>query len=159
MRKANILKNFITVLFCILGSLGMAADALAAAQFFGTATTGTVGLATSGAARTDVYTITCAAGTASLSVMVRDLAPVKAPLVSIQVTKGTATSALSADTVDADAKFSPLVKLAKGSGVYTMKVNKSTSSVKGAEVYLARFNCRNAKGAPTPTKRMATQNQ
>lgn len=120
---------------------------------------GTVGLATSGAAKTDVYTVTCATGTSDLAVSVIDLPAVKAPLVSIQVTKGVPSTGLSTDAKDGDANYSPLVKLAKGAGVYTMKVNKSASSVIGAEAYKAQFSCRNAKGVMTGTKWLIKQNQ
>ncbi|NOU20661.1 MAG: hypothetical protein HOO93_02540 [Methyloglobulus sp.] len=120
---------------------------------------GTVGLATSGAAKTDVYTVTCATGTSDLAVSVIDLPAVKAPLVSIQVTKGVPSTGLSTDTVDGDTKYSALVKLAKGAGIYTMKINKSASSVIGAEAYKAQFSCRNAKGVMTGTKWLIKQNQ
>jgi hypothetical protein len=120
---------------------------------------GAVGLATSGVARTDVYAVTCAAGTQNLSVSVMDLPPIKAALVSIQATKGTASSALSTDTVDGNAYHSPLVRLAGGAGVYMVKVNKATSAVIGVETYKAQFSCQNAKGIPTGTKSLIKQNQ
>lgn len=120
---------------------------------------GTVGSATSGAAKTDVYAVTCGTGTAYLNVSVIDLAPVKAPKVSIQATKGTASSPLSTDSVDGDAKYSPVVKLAKGAGIYTMKINKSVSTVKGAESYTAEFYCRDASGGQKSTTWKITQNQ
>lgn len=144
---------------------------------------GYLGLTTSGAAKTDVYQVTCANGTtlatksASLTVAVRDLAPVLAPLISIQVIKGTFASALSADNVDGDANYSaPSVKLSAGPGIYTMTVNKSAVQaacndsdddegssqqcyVAGAEAYVALFACRNAAGIKTGTSAVITQNQ
>ena len=94
---------------------------------------GTVGLATSGAARTDVYVVSCPAPGVRLALHVKDLAPVKAPLVSTQATKGAASSALSTDAVDGNAVYSPLVTLSAGAGSYTLKVNKSASTVVGVE--------------------------
>lgn len=120
---------------------------------------GTVGSATSGAAKTDVYSVTCGTGSAYLTVSVIDLAPVKPPLVSVQATKSTAASTLSTDTVDGDAKYSPVVKLAKGAGIYTMKVNKSASTTIGAESYTAEFYCRDSAGAQTSTVWKLMQNQ
>jgi len=112
---------------------------------------GTVGLSTSGQARTDVYAVTCGAGTSYLAVSVSDLNPVKAPIVSIQTTFGAATSALSQDSKDGDNIFSPEVKLAKGQGVYGMRVNKSASTTVGAEAYTAKYACKTAAGAMTST--------
>lgn len=123
------------------------------------AVNGSVGLVTSGIAKSDVYAVTCAAGTARLYVHVLDLAPVKAPLVSIQATKGAVSTALSTDARDGDAVFSPLVGLAGGAGVYTVKVNKSASAVVGAETYQARLYCRNAANTPTGISWRLTQNQ
>lgn len=121
---------------------------------------GAVGIATSGVARTDVYTLACPTGTAKLYIRVKDLAPVKAPLVSIQATKGTSSSALSTDAVDGDANYSPALTLSAGSGVYTFKVNKSASSVVGIETYTAEIHCQDSAGnhlaQPDPTM---TQNQ
>lgn len=112
---------------------------------------GAVGITTTGVRRTDVYAVTCGAGTSNLSVAVKDLAPVKAPTVSIQAVKSAAASTLSTDSKDGDAIFSPTVKLAKGAGVYNMQINKSASSVIGAELYTAKFVCLSAAGAKTAT--------
>jgi hypothetical protein len=125
---------------------------------------GTVGLAGSGLAKTDVYAVTCGAGTAALWVSANDLAPVKLPLVSIQAKKGTGASAMSADTgVDGNAIYSPWVKVAGAAGAFTVNVNKSayTGTVaanKGAESYSARFSCRKADGTPVATTPLIKQN-
>lgn len=121
--------------------------------------TSTVGLSTSGVARTDVWSVSCATGSSYLAVSVSDLAPVKAPIISIQATKNIATSALSQDKKDGDGIFSPEVKLAGGSGIYDMRVNKSASTVKGAETYTAKFACRNSAGVQTGTTWTLKQNQ
>ena len=112
-----------------------------------------IGLANSGAARTDVWTVTCPGDSTSLSVAIKDLAPVKTPIISIQATKSGKSSPLSSDRgKDGDALYSPLVTLAKGAGVYTVKVNKplytgSVAANKGAELYNALFYCQNKAGS------------
>ncbi len=125
---------------------------------------GAVGLAGSGAAKTDVYSVTCGAGTASLTVAVLDMAPIKAPLISIQATKLAAASALSTDGKDGETLYSPLATFIKGAGVYSVKINKSAyvgtvAANKGAETYTALFSCRNAVGTQTVTTPVLTQNQ
>ncbi len=126
---------------------------------------GAVGLAGSGLAKTDVYTLACPTSTAKLYIRVKDLAPVKAPSVSIQATKGTSSSALSTDAVDGDANYSPALTLSAGSGTYTFKVNKSaytgtSATHKGAETYVAEIHCQDSAGnhlaQPDP---VMTQNQ
>jgi hypothetical protein len=94
-----------------------------------TSVTGSLGKAKSGEASTDVYAVTCATKTTALAVSVKDLAPVLAPMISIQATQGTASSALSTDSVDGDANYSPATSLAKGAGVYLVKVNKSAAQI------------------------------
>jgi hypothetical protein len=91
--------------------------------------TGSLGKTGSGEASTDVYAVTCAPKTTALAVSVKDLAPVKAPMISIQATQGTSSSALSTDSVDGDANYSPTASLAKGAGVYLVKVNKSAAQI------------------------------
>ena len=124
---------------------------------------GAVGIATSGAARTDVYAVTCSndgsGAPAKLAAQVKDLAPVKAPLVSTQISKGTASSALSTDRVDGDNIYSSLVSLTGGAGVYTLKVNKSASTVVGIETYVVQFHCQTAGGVHAGTTWRLTQNQ
>jgi hypothetical protein len=151
----------------------------------GTTVDGTLGSEYSDAARTDVYKVACADGSASLSVSVKDLAPVKAPLISIQASKGDYSSALSTDTVDGDSNYSRLESLAQGAGSYTVKVNKSalksacgseededegdddsyhskakcTTPVVGSEAYTAQFSCQNSAGVKTGIRYRIRQNQ
>ncbi len=121
---------------------------------------GSVGARASGAARTDVYEVSCGTGTSSLRVSVRDNAPVRTPIVSIQATKEAASSALSQDRIDGDRIFSRPVTLAGGSGIYNMRVNKSATAEIGAETYTARFACINAAGVQTNTSNaVIKQNQ
>ena len=120
---------------------------------------GSVGEVSTGNPKTDVYAITCGKGTAYLSMSVKDLSPVIAPAVSIQAIKSRKSSALVSDPVDGDDNYSPSTKLAKGAGVYMMKVNKTESLEAGAEAYVAKVNCRSKKGAKIRTKMRVTQNQ
>jgi hypothetical protein len=121
--------------------------------------TGAVGKATSGKPRTDTYKVVCAKGTKYLSVSVKDLLPVNPSKVSIQGSKGSSSSPLSTDRTDGDDSYSRSVKLAKGKGVYLVKVNKSKSSTPGAETYDAQVDCKGAGGVQTGTKVVIRQNQ
>lgn len=119
----------------------------------------TVGLATSGAARSDVYAVTCGAGSAFLDVSIKDNAPAKTSLVTIQSVRNALVSPLSIDTVDGDALYSPTARLIGGAGVYWMIINKSLSSVVGLESYTAKLSCRNSVGTQTATSLVIKQNQ
>ena len=90
-----------------------------------------------------------------MTASVIDLAPVKAPIISIQLTKSTAASPLSKDTVDRNAAYSAPTTLARGAGVYSMKINKSASTVKTAESYTAKYSCVGS----TSSKIVLKQNQ
>jgi hypothetical protein len=127
--------------------------------------TTTVGLTNSGLAKTDIYEVICAPGGLSLESSVKDLAPVKLPVVSTQVTKGTLLSPLGNDTVDGDAIYSKATKLLGGPGaIYSVKINKSayTGTVathKGPESYTGQLACRNTTGALTGLAWRIIQNQ
>jgi hypothetical protein len=127
--------------------------------------TTTVGLTNSGLAKTDIYEVICAPGGVSLESSVKDLAPVKLPVVSTQVTKGTLLSPLGNDTVDGDAAYSKAVKLAGGAGaIYSVKINKSAytgtiATHKGPETYTGQLACKNAAGALTGLAWRTIQNQ
>ncbi|MEQ1484446.1 hypothetical protein [Methyloglobulus sp.] len=153
----------------------MTASILIATGYVGVASAhsqaGAVGLAGSGLAKTDVYVVSCFDGgdfpgvvPTRLHIEVLDKAPVKLPLVSIQATKGTASSTLSTDAVDGNTAYSPVATLAGGAGDYTLKVNKSayTGTVathKGPETYVARFHCEDNAGNHAGTEWIMTQNQ
>ena len=146
----------------------MSATLLVAAGYAGLATahtqSGTLGSAASAAAATDVYAVTCSndgsGPPAKLFLQVQDLPP-KLPtvLVGIQATKGVVASTQSIDTVDGDGVYSKGVTLSGGAGVYSLKVNKFASTVKGAETYVAQFHCQTAAGVHTGTTWVMTQNQ
>ncbi len=120
-----------------------------------------------GAAATDVYYVTCLneglsgepAVAHHLTVSVKDLAPKLAPTISIQVTKNNKTSTLSEDTIDGDVIYSPTLSLAAGAGTYLLIINKSLSTIKGIENYIAQFHCESAiKGQHTATSIQMIQN-
>ena len=141
----------------------MAASLLIAAGYAGFASAHTQSGSLIASPATDVYAVTCSndgsGAPAKLWLHVKDLAPVLAPLVSTQATKGTQSSTLSTDPVDGDANYSPGVYLtpAVGAGVYTLKVNKSAGA--GTETYTAEFHCQTAAGVHTGTTWVMTQNQ
>lgn len=106
--------------------------------------TGAIGEATSSAAATDVWSVSCPTNAAQLTVSVRDTAPKNPALVSIQIKKGDAASTVSIDTSEAGVAYSKEVSLAAGEGVYEVLVNKSESTKKGIENYSAKIACTTA---------------
>jgi hypothetical protein len=92
------------------------------------------------------YQVTCsddgAGAPASLAVAVRDVSPVAAPLVSVQIVKG-AAARNATDAVDGDAGFSPTVFVDAGAGVYDVFVDKSAA---GDEGFVLFFQCTTGAG-------------
>jgi hypothetical protein len=127
---------------------------------------GTLGKTTTGAAATDVYYVSCLNEDLSgepavahhLTVSVKDLAPILASTISIQVTKNNKTSTLSEDTIDGDAKYSPTLSLAAGAGTYLLIINKSLSTIKGIEKYFIQLHCESAINGHTATFSQMIQN-
>ncbi len=104
----------------------------------------------------------------SATVQVRDLAPVAAPIVSVQLRKGTAATN-STDAVDGDAGASPLVFVNGGAGRYDIYVDKTAA---GEEAYEVVAQCwtgtagtgvatgtalSSATGAPVPVSSLPGQ--
>ena len=124
---------------------------------------GTIGLAGSGVAKTDVFAVTCETGTQFLTVGVLDKAvPKRSTNLSIQIIKpGSSASSQATDYTD-DAKYSVLVKLNGAAGLYTVLVDKQSyvgteSANKGAENYIALFSCRSAANRQLGTYVISTQ--
>ena len=124
---------------------------------------GTIGLAGSGVAKTDVFAVTCETGTKFLTVGVLDKAvPKRSTNLSIQILRtGSSASSQATDYTD-DAKYSALVKLNAAAGLYTVLVNKPSyvgaeSANKGAENYIALFSCRSAADRQLETSVITTQ--
>jgi hypothetical protein len=94
----------------------------------------------------NLYQVTCsddgAGPPASLVVAVQDTAPAAAPLVSVQIQKGSAARNAT-DAVDADTGFSPQVFVDGGAGVYDVFVDKSDA---GAEGFVLSFQCTTGAG-------------
>jgi hypothetical protein len=104
------------------------------------------------ASAANYYQVTCsddgAGAPASLAVAVRDVAPAAAPLVSVQIQKGSAARNAT-DAVDGDPGFSPTVFVDGGAGVYDVFVDKSDA---GAEDFVLAFQCTTgAGGTGSPT--------
>ncbi len=160
MKNLNLVGSvFVIIVFGYIGS------ALAHLQ------SGTVGSATSGKAATDVIVISCLKGPEKpgapivtptrLAFHIKDLAPVKAPIVSTQASKGGRSSPVYSDPVDGDANYGPknFTSFFAGAGDYALRVNKSASTVKGAEAYVAEFHCWDNAGKHSTIKWKVTQNQ
>jgi hypothetical protein len=114
------------------------------------------------ASATDFYQVNCSddgSGTpGSLVLEVLDAAPVAAPLVSVQIRKGSLLTNTT-DAVDGDSSWSPLVFLNGGGGVYDVLVDKSGA---GAESYSLDYHCvtgANGGGVHTGTSIQVRQNQ
>lgn len=106
------------------------------------------------AASANLYQVTCSddgnGAPASLVAQVQDLAPVAAPLVSVQLQKGALATNVT-DPNDADGAPSPLASLNGGAGVYDVFVDKTAE---GAESYSLFAQCMTGTGGtglPTGT--------
>ena len=86
----------------------------------------------------------------SATVQIRDLSPVAAPLVSVQLRKGTAATN-STDAVDGDGSASPLVFVNGGSGRYDVYVDKTEAGGEAFEVLAQCWTGAGGTGAPTGT--------
>ncbi|MCB9725936.1 MAG: hypothetical protein H6748_17945 [Spirochaetaceae bacterium] len=87
---------------------------------------------------------------ASLAVSVRDLAPVAAPTVSVQIRKGDAATSAS-DAVDGDASASPVVWLDGGPGLYDVYVDKTDAGEEGYEIAVQCWTGSGGTGTATGT--------
>ena len=144
--------------------------------------------ATTGAAATDTYQVTCSddgsGAPNQLFAQVMDLVPVKATLVSMQIlhpSDGRSTG-LSEDSIDGDkvtckgsgktlvctGGFSPGLTLVGGKSeiaqLYFINVNKqytasTLAAQKGPEIYDLQLHCQTATGVHTGTDWIQTQNQ
>ncbi len=92
----------------------------------------------------------------SATVQIRDLAPVAAPIVSVQLRRGTAATN-SSDDVDGDAGASPLVFVNGGAGRYDVFVDKTASGEEAFEVSAQCWTGTGGSGVPTGTSLFAAQ--
>lgn len=92
----------------------------------------------------------------SATIQIRDLAPVAAPIVSVQLRRGAAATN-SSDEVDGDAGASPLVFVNGGSGRYDVFVDKTASGEEAFEVTAQCWTGAGGSGVPTGTALFAAQ--
>ncbi len=149
MNKSILGKNFVTV--SLLGVLVYTASASAHNI------NGALGKA---AGATDYYQVECfddGTGPADrLLVEIKDLAPVAAPLISVQVTKG-AIAKNTTDIVDGNATYSPTLTVNGGNGSYYLIVDKTAAK---AETYNLQVHCETSDDQHTGTSEPALlQNQ
>jgi hypothetical protein len=78
---------------------------------------------------TDYYQISCDSGTAYLEFAITDEAPVAAPIISAQVSKGYNILSTSDNVEDGSAGQSPELIASWGAGSYYVMVNKSKAGV------------------------------
>lgn len=107
------------------------------------------------ASATDVWEIECSGGTQYLAVQIKDGPPNKAPKVSVQLVKDR-LAVNTTDPRDADADYSPEVRLYGGDGTYTALIDKSGAQ---PENYFLEYHCEGAGGAHTGTSAVQYQNQ
>jgi len=103
------------------------------------------------AGATDYYQVECfddGTGPADhLVVKIKDLVPVAAPLVSVQVTKGKIAKNTT-DAADGNATFSPTLNIKGGNGLYYLTVDKTAAN---AETYNLQIHCETSGGLHTGT--------
>jgi hypothetical protein len=92
----------------------------------------------------------------SATVQIRDLGPASAPIVSVQLRRGTAATN-SSDDVDGGAGASPLVFVNGGAGRYDLFVNKTASGEESFEVSAQCWTGAAGSGVPTGTALFAAQ--
>ena len=130
MNKMTLKNTFLSV--SLLGVLGYAGSPAAHDI------NGTLGKA---AGATDYYQVECfddGTGPADhLVVEIKDLAPVAAPLISVQVTKGI-IARNTTDAVDGNATYSPTLTVKGGNGAYFLTVDKTAAK---AEAYNIQIHC------------------
>lgn len=87
---------------------------------------------------------------ASAAIRIRDLAPVNAPVVSVQIRKGFAARS-SSDPTDADLDGSPLVVIDGGAGRYDVYVDKNAAGDESFEVEAQCWTGIGGSGSPAGT--------
>lgn len=107
----------------------------------------------------DFYRVTCSTNangaTDNLKVMLSDLAPEAAPMISVQVIKAIFAKNTT-DAVDGNTAYSPAAIVKGGDGIYDVRVNKTAA---GAELYALKYTCLNSGGKNTGTAIVKVQNQ
>lgn len=112
------------------------------------------------AGATDYYQVECfddgTGPTDHLIVEIKDLAPVAAPMVSVQVTKGKIAKNTT-DAVDGNATYSPIINIKAGNGIYYLTVDKTAAN---AETYNLQVHCETSGDQHTGTNEpVLLQNQ
>lgn len=111
------------------------------------------------AAKADIYKVTCPKPAVAVRASISGLTAENAR-VSIQVSKGGVDTPVIVDVTPGDGIVSgrPAI-LAKGSGVYKVKVNKELSTVPGIVQYDATISCLAKNGAKVRGKIVIKKNQ
>ena len=102
---------------------------------------GSLGSATAAAAKADVYKVTCPKPAVAISASISGLTAEIPAKLSIQLSKGKAVSRILTDNANGDGIASKSARLAKGSGVYRVKINKAKAGVPGIVQYDATISC------------------
>jgi hypothetical protein len=102
---------------------------------------GSLGSATAATAKADVYKVTCPKPAVAISANISGLTAEIPAKLSIQLSKGKAVSRAITDKANGDGIASKSARLAKGSGVYKVKINKTKAGVPGIVQYDATISC------------------
>ncbi len=92
----------------------------------------------------------------SLTIQVRDLAPISSPVVSLQARRGSSAKSTT-DAGDGDAAASPSVAVNGGTGRYDVFVDKNAEGVEDFEVTAQCWTGTGGTGVPTGTSLFAPQ--
>jgi hypothetical protein len=103
-------------------------------------TTGSVGTVTSGALSKDIWQVTCPANVVKVEAVITDLPPAHPAVMTLQLSSGSAVSAITYDT-EINTRFSNPVTVVPTSSLIYAHVTKQASTTKGADNYELGVMC------------------
>lgn len=120
---------------------------------------GSLGSAATATAKDDIYKVICPKPAVAIIASISGLTSEIPAKLSIQLSKGGAVSRAITDKTNGDGIASKSVKLAKGSGVYKVKINKAKAGVPGIVQYDAAISCLDKKKAQVGSNVVIRKNQ
>lgn len=120
---------------------------------------GSLGNAATATAKDDIYKVICPKPAVAIIASISGLTAEIPAKLSIQLSKGGAVSRAITDKTNGDGIASKSVKLAKGSGVYKVKINKAKAGVPGIVQYDAAISCLDKKKAQVGSNVVIRKNQ
>lgn len=121
-----------------------------------------LGVANSNVARTDIFGITCAAGTAKITYRVKDLKTTPEKATTIKIRGASTVAGLSSavwDSANQTGGFTTLRTLTNGAITYYFEINKNAvTNVLGTESYSAEIHCYDTNNQHNPDDQSTTPN-